>query len=174
VFAMPLAVRDGTLEANPNDGLVEGTETVELTTSNPSDLSVSITTATATGDILDDDSPSVPTVTTTEPSAIMATTALSGGEVTDEGSAAVTARGVCWSASPDPTIADSHTKDGAATGAFTSDMTGLDPNTDYAVRAYVTNAAGTAYGAVLAFTTLPSGMPPVYYLLDEPEPTRRR
>jgi hypothetical protein len=73
-------------------------------------------------------------------------------------------------------LADNSTDEGATntTGPFSSNVTGLDPNADYAVRAYATNAAGTAYGAVLTFTTLPSGMPPIYYLLHEPEPTRRR
>ena len=54
-------------------------------------------------------------------------------------------------------------------------MTGLRPNTAYNVRAYATNDAGTAYGEVLTFTTLPGAMPPVHYLLGEegPEPEWR-
>ncbi|MDY6950287.1 MAG: choice-of-anchor D domain-containing protein [Thermodesulfobacteriota bacterium] len=101
--------------------------------------------------------------------------------ITDLGVPNPTAHGVVWNLAggADPTLADNSTDEGAVGAvtlpyAFTSDMTGLDPNTDYAVRAYATNAAGTAYGNVLTFTTLPSAMPPVYYLLGEPEPTRRR
>ena len=42
----------------------------------------------------------------------------------------------------------------SATGAFTSSMTGLTPGVLYHVRAYATNAAGTAYGDDVTFTTL--------------------
>jgi len=98
--------------------------------------------------------------------------------ITDLGDPNPTTHGVVWNIAggPDPTLADNSTDEGATStiGAFTTNMTGLDPNTDYAVRAYATNAAGTGYGNVLTFTTLPSALPPVYYLLDEPEPTRRR
>ena len=77
-----------------------------------------------------------------------------GGEVTSEGGAAVTARGVCWSTSINPTIADSHSTDGGGTGVFTSIIAGLMPATPYYVRAYATSSAGTAYGNEVPFTTL--------------------
>jgi hypothetical protein len=96
---------------------------------------------------------SVPTVTTTTPTAITSTTATSGGNVTSQGGSAVTARGVCWSTAANPTITDSHTSDGTGTGAFTSSITGLTPGTLYHVRAYATNSSGTAYGSDLQFTT---------------------
>jgi pectin methylesterase-like acyl-CoA thioesterase len=38
-------------------------------------------------------------------------------------------------------------------GAFASDMTDLSPNTQYYVRAYATNAAGTSYGNAVNFET---------------------
>jgi len=94
-----------------------------------------------------------PTVTTTVVSNITATTATSGGNVTDAGGAAVTARGVCWSTSANPTISDSHTTDGTGTGIFTSSITGLTPGTTYHVRAYATNSVGTSYGSDITFTT---------------------
>ena len=84
---------------------------------------------------------------------ITATTALCGGYVSDDGGATVTARGVCWSTSQNPTISDSHTTDGTGTGGFTSNITGLDPLTTYYVRAYATNSAGTSYGSQVSFTT---------------------
>jgi uncharacterized protein (TIGR02145 family) len=66
----------------------------------------------------------------------------------------VTARGVCWtSGTADPVITDGHTTDGTGTGTFTSSLTQLTANTPYKVRAYATNAIGTAYGAVVQFTT---------------------
>ena len=94
------------------------------------------------------------TVTTTNVSNITQTTATSGGNVTSDGNAAVTARGVCWSTSQNPTISNSHTTDGNGTGSFTSNITGLTANTTYYVRAYATNSAGTGYGDEISFTTL--------------------
>ncbi len=96
---------------------------------------------------------STPTVTTTAISSIMATSGSSGGNVTSDGGAEVTARGVCWSISADPTTADDKTSDGTGTGSFTSSITGLSPNTTYHVRAYATNSEGTAYGDDVSFTT---------------------
>jgi len=94
-----------------------------------------------------------PTVTTTAVSNITGTTADSGGEVADDGGEAVTVRGVCWSTSENPTVADETTEDGTGIGAFTSSITGLDPDTTYHVRAYATNSVGTAYGEDVTFTT---------------------
>jgi uncharacterized protein (TIGR02145 family) len=83
-------------------------------------------------------------------------TASSGGIITDEGSSAVMARGVCWSTSASPTIAGSKTTDGADTGTFVSSITPLVPNTTYYVRAYATNDEGTSYGNQVTFTTPPT------------------
>jgi M6 family metalloprotease-like protein len=95
----------------------------------------------------------VPTVTTTAVTNILATSAESGGNVTSSGGPAVTARGVCWSTALNPTTADAKTVDGLGTGSYTSAITGLSPSTTYQVRAYATNSAGTAYGSNLSFTT---------------------
>ena len=94
-----------------------------------------------------------PTITTTNVSAIMTTSAVCGGSVTSDGGAAVTTRGVCWSTSPNPTINNSKTTNGTGTGSFTSNITGLTANTTYYVRAYATNNIGTAYGEEKSFTT---------------------
>ncbi|MCQ2318932.1 MAG: hypothetical protein MJZ90_08460 [Bacteroidales bacterium] len=98
-----------------------------------------------------------PTVTTNNVTDITQTTATCGGEVTSDGGAAVTARGVCWSTSQNPTVSDSHTTDGSGTGSFTSNITGLTENTTYYVRAYATNSEGTSYGEQKSFTTLSGG-----------------
>ena len=95
----------------------------------------------------------VPVLTTATVNAITQTTAQSGGNITSDGGAAVTARGVCWSTNATPTIADSKTTDGTGTGSFTSAITGLTAGTDYYVRAYATNSAGTGYGSAQPFTT---------------------
>ena len=98
--------------------------------------------------------PESPIVTTAEVTDITQTTAVSGGNVTDDGGASVTARGVCWSTSQNPTISDHHTSDGNGTGSFTSNLTNLTANTTYYVRAYATNENGTSYGEQKSFTTL--------------------
>lgn len=104
----------------------------------------------------------LPSVTTQTIEGITETSALSGGNVTDDGGAAITARGVCWSTSPNPTISDEHTSDGTGLGSYSSAITGLSCATDYYVRAYATNAAGTAYGSQLQFNTgdCPDADPP--------------
>ncbi|MBQ6071389.1 MAG: leucine-rich repeat protein, partial [Bacteroidales bacterium] len=95
----------------------------------------------------------LPTITTNNVSNISDFAATCGGNVTSDGGAAVTARGVCWSTNHNPTIADAHTIDGVDTGSFTSSLTGLASNTTYYVRAYATNSVGTAYGDEVSFTT---------------------
>lgn len=98
-----------------------------------------------------------PIVTTDEISNISQNSADGGGNVTNDGGATVTARGVCWSTSQNPTTADSKTIDGSGTGSFTSSLTGLTASTIYFVRAYATNSVGTSYGEQKQFTTTGGG-----------------
>jgi len=95
----------------------------------------------------------VPVLTTTELSTVTATSATSGGNITNNGGAEVTARGVCWSTTENPTITDSKTTDGTGSGSFTSSITILTPGATYYFRAYATNSIGTAYGNQLNKTT---------------------
>jgi len=106
--------------------------------------------------------PAIPTVTT-DPlvTNITFNTATGGGNVTNSGGAAITARGLCWGTVVNPSITGSHSVEPGTTGPFTSNMTGLLPNTTYHVRAYATNSAGTAYGADITFSTLCEVMAPV-------------
>jgi hypothetical protein len=99
---------------------------------------------------------SVPQITTTNVSGIASSSAFSGGTITSDGGAAITARGVCWGTNSAPTIADNRTTDGTGSGSFTSTLTGLSPNTNYFIRAYATNSAGTGYGNTISFTTATS------------------
>ena len=101
--------------------------------------------------------PQLPAVTTENLSNIGYTTATCGGDVTDDNGSPVTARGVCWSTSQNPTISGNHTSDGSGNGSFTSSITGLYSNTTYYVRAYATNNEGTRYGAQKQFKTVPGG-----------------
>ena len=103
----------------------------------------------------------LPIVNTMAASNIMATTALGGGDVTNNGGYNIMSRGVCWSStSSTPTTEDNHTNEVADNGPFNSLITGLSPNTTYYVRAYATNEAGTGYGNVITFST-PTGLPVV-------------
>ena len=98
--------------------------------------------------------PVLPTLTTTAVTAITTNSASSGGNITANGGEEVTARGVCWGTTANPTVSGSKTSDGTDIGTFTSAIAGLTPNTDYHVRAYATNSVGTAYGNDLVFKTL--------------------
>jgi hypothetical protein len=96
-----------------------------------------------------------PSVTTTAVTSITRTTATSGGNVTFNGGETVNTRGVCWSTSPNPTIAlPTKTVDGSGDGVFTSSLTGLTEGTTYYVRAYATSVAGTGYGNEVTFQTV--------------------
>jgi hypothetical protein len=97
----------------------------------------------------------LPAITTLNISEITETTAQCGGIITSDGGATVTARGVCWSTNPMPTVADSKTQDGAGIGSFSSSINGLTGNTTYYLMAYATNCAGTGYGDAITFTTSP-------------------
>ncbi len=96
----------------------------------------------------------LPTLTTTNISSITQTTAISGGEIANDGGGTVTSRGICWSTNPNPTIAGiTKTVDGSGIGLFSSTLSGLITGTTYYVRAYATNSAGTSYGNEISFTT---------------------
>jgi hypothetical protein len=91
---------------------------------------------------------------TTAANLITNVSATSGGNITAAANDAVIARGVVWSTSANPTV-DLSTKtiDGAGTGTFTSNITGLTAGTLYYVRSYATNSHTTDYGAQTSFTT---------------------
>lgn len=102
-----------------------------------------------------------PLVTTANVSNITQTTAMGGGNVTDEGGGTVTERGICWSLTENPTIQDNHASNGGGTGLFTVQMTGLVPGTTYHVRAYAKNATNIGYGDDVTFETQPIQKPTV-------------
>ena len=70
--------------------------------------------------------------------------------VSDEGYS-ITAKGVCWSLSPNPTTADITTTEGQGMGSYTSLFHDFLPGRIYYVRAYATNSRGTGYG--MSYTT---------------------
>ena len=97
----------------------------------------------------------LPVLTTSALSSVTSTTAQCGGNISSNGGATVTARGVCWGTAATPTIADNKTTDSSGIGSYTSTISGLTASTTYYVRAYATNSKGTAYGVAKTFTTLP-------------------
>jgi len=95
-----------------------------------------------------------PKLTTTAVSNITATTATSGGTIISDGGSPITAKGVVWSASPNPTIdLATKTNDGNGLNNFTSSLINLTGNTKYYIRSYATNIIGTSYGDEVIFTT---------------------
>lgn len=113
---------------------------------NSATYSNEVTTITAAGPIV---------LSTYSITGLTSTGAASGGFITSDGGATVTARGVVWSTSPNPTVAlPTKTNDGTGTGNFNSNVTGLTAGTSYYLRAYATNSGGTYYGSQVTFTTL--------------------
>lgn len=103
--------------------------------------------------------PVVPTLTTTNATNITRTSATTGGNITANGGAEVTSRGVCWGTASQPLISGSHTSDSKGDGSYSSNLTGLTAGTNYYVRAYAANEAGTAYGNEISFSTIPLALP---------------
>ena len=98
----------------------------------------------------------VPVVETGAVSGIQSAQATVGGNVLKVGNeAGITQFGHVWSTSANPTTADHRSSLGSRqnTGPFSSTLTNLLPNQTYHVRAYATNALGTAYGEDVTFTT---------------------
>ncbi len=103
----------------------------------------------------------LPILTSNAMSGISFTTASGGGNVSNDGGTPITARGVCWSTSPNPTVANSKTTDGTGMGTYSSNLTNLISNTLYYARAYASNSVGTAYGNEINFTTASTTLPAI-------------
>ena len=96
-----------------------------------------------------------PTVTMTSVTNITSVSASTVGNVTADGGATVTARGICWSATnKTPTTADGNVISGSGLGSYSSSISGLTPGTTYYVNGYATNSIGTSYSSSSTFTTL--------------------
>jgi len=99
----------------------------------------------------------VPTVTTQTCTSIAVTSATGNGNITDTGGQNATRRGFCYKlgTTGDPTTSDNTTYDDGSfgTGAYTKSIPGLSAGTNYRVRAYAINPAGTGYGTTVQLTT---------------------
>jgi hypothetical protein len=147
----------------PTSGTGAGSTVVTLAANTTFDQRTATITVTATGatgspktvTITQAGVVQLPTVTTTTASTVTSTTAVLGGNVTSQGSSAVTARGVCISTNESPTVENSDCLNAstAGTGSFTINATNLNPATIYFARAFATSTAGTSYGDNVSFTT---------------------
>ncbi|MCC3155386.1 Ig-like domain-containing protein [Hymenobacter sp. BT770] len=100
-----------------------------------------------------------PTVTTAAATTVSATSAVLGGNVTADGGATVTDRGVVYSTTnTTPTTSDTKVPNGTGIGTFSQTVTGLATTTTYYVRAYAINSVGTSYGSAVSFTTTAAPM----------------
>lgn len=95
----------------------------------------------------------LPTLLTESVTVLSSFSAFAGGNVTDDGGAAIIERGICWNTSPNVSIANNTLAIGEGIGAFSGTIAPLSPDTIYYLRAYATNANGTAYGNEVSFIT---------------------
>lgn len=101
-----------------------------------------------------EDPPTIPVIFTTPAYNITATSATTGGGIINDGGSDITANGVCWGTTLNPSITDTRTIDAIGSAQFVSDLSELTSGAIYHVRAYATNSVGTAYGADVQFKTL--------------------
>ncbi len=106
----------------------------------------------------------LPEVTTVEVTDITSFNAVGEGSLTNNnGNAPITARGICWSSTNSSPIINgpgcSHAASNTEDNPYSVEMTNLQPNTTYYMRAYAQNSGGAGYGAVVTFTT--PAAPPV-------------
>jgi len=98
---------------------------------------------------------SLATVSTSQVSGLTSSTLIAGGTVLADGGSPVTARGLVYGVTTDPTTtAGTVAVAGAGTGIFALTLSGLQPETSYYIRAFATNAVGTSYGETVPVTTL--------------------
>jgi hypothetical protein len=88
---------------------------------------------------------------TTSATSITSSSAILGGNVTDEGATQVSVRGLVYGTTTGASTFSVTLGSGA--GTFTGTITGLTQGTTYFVRSFATNVQGTSYGAETSFTT---------------------
>ncbi len=104
------------------------------------------------------DPPGLATISTTAPSGVTITSAISGGTVISNGGDSVIERGICYSTDPNPTIQNQKISSGSGNGNFTCSITNISPASTVYIRAYATNIAGTAYGNQVTLLTNTTGI----------------
>ena len=98
--------------------------------------------------------PTAPAVTTMALTNITTTSATTGGTILTDGNAAITQSGIVWSkTNATPNLTDSVIAGTTSKGSFITNLTGLDFNRTYYIRAFATNSVGTGYGDVVTLNT---------------------
>jgi uncharacterized protein (TIGR02145 family) len=97
--------------------------------------------------------PFKPSVGTVNASGIGNNSATVGGIIHNDGGSPVLQKGVCYSNTPNPTLANTFTNNGSGDNLFTTTLNNLQQGTTYYYRAYATNSKGTGYGEEYSFTT---------------------
>jgi len=92
-------------------------------------------------------------ITTTPATNVVETTATIGGQITNQGTTAVTTRGICYALTGSPTTSNFTVTSGSGTGTFQVNLTGLTGGSVYYARAFAINSNGTSYGNQVMFTT---------------------
>lgn len=131
---------------------------------NNQDISLILITENITGSF------TIPVIVTHSITNLTTNSAVSGGNVTTDGGTSITSKGVCWGPNLNPTILNSRSTDGTGNGSYSSNISGLTPNTIYHVRAYATNSVGTGYGSDVQFSTLPTA--PIIGSINQPSCTQ--
>jgi len=101
----------------------------------------------------------LPVLITQDVTEVTYTTAISGGNVTDDGGSSIFARGLCLNTTGSPTMTDILVKSGSGSGPFKKAITNLESGTKYYIRAYAQSDAGIGYGNELSFETVPIEVP---------------
>ncbi len=93
-----------------------------------------------------------PAIITLDTSNVTASTVNLGGKIVDNGGTTIIEKGICYSKSPNPTIANYKV---IAVGAdsFRANLDTLLHNTIYYARAYAINSVGLSYGNEISFKT---------------------
>ncbi len=140
-----LEAQDYTIQASKT-GYTTKSKTITVSSNKDTEVNISLT--------IEDDSKAI--VTTSVPVVNSTSKATVEAEITNIGIGSITAHGHVWDTKPAPTISLTTKIDYGAksnTGTYSSTLTELNSETEYFVRAFVTNSAGTAYSSEVSFTT---------------------
>jgi hypothetical protein len=107
------------------------------------------------------DNGTTPSIKTVDVSDVIYTEAKVNVQITSDGGSTITEKGVCWSLNDNPSKTDHVVVSTSSETSFSCEITDLQINTSYKVRAYAVNEKGISYGEVLSFKTLDENSLPV-------------
>jgi hypothetical protein len=94
-----------------------------------------------------------PFIVTSKTVEVYSTIANVGGNVTSDGGAPITEKGICYSTSSNPDINSNIVLSNSQLGGFEVNLVNLNPQTNYFARAFAKNKNGVSYGNTVSFTT---------------------